>query len=303
MVTTERYYQKISERLNEAKSISDQVYYMAKEITMDLDNLFRTAPKENVPIPGTVIRTGKFLYSYMGISFNVVWRFYNFKDETFVIQGVRRKAKAYLKEKELHVDYYSIGWRIDRGLLMDMVQHEICHFFEYQKQPNPNYKNTDKYKQATQIMQNGNREEPAYSVARIIYIGYKFEQRAFVNGAYGHLMASDDYDNEFENAIKETPLYNWLTNIDKSILTLQKYQGTKDLEDVLKPYHYSYATVLKIAVHTRENLIWMMGRTISKAMQDYPEKHLVMETFTGDDLEEKKSEWLMKTMKKYFCRT
>ena len=49
MAPTERYHQRISERLNEAKSISDQVYYMAKKITMDLDNLFRTAPKENVP--------------------------------------------------------------------------------------------------------------------------------------------------------------------------------------------------------------------------------------------------------------
>ena len=77
---------RIIRRVQEAKSISDQVFFMTKEIVARLDSLFRNAPKTNLPFSGTTLREGTFVYENNGISFTVIWRFYNFKR----IKGARR---------------------------------------------------------------------------------------------------------------------------------------------------------------------------------------------------------------------
>ena len=292
---------KIIQRLQEAKSISDQVFFMSKEIVARLDSLFRNAPKTNLPFSGTTLREGNFVYENNGISFTVIWRFYNFKNENYYIEGVRKAAKSDLRNKDLYVDFYSIGWKIDQSKLLDLIQHEICHFFEYNKQPNIDYTVPERYRYAVRVLKNSSKNEPDYSIARIIYISHRFEQRAFVNGAYGYLMSSNDYNNSFKNAIKETVLYKWLINIYKSVSILKK-SPISDVETALKPYHYSPSTIIKIAERTKENLIWLIGRVLSKAMEDYPEKNIVMESFDGGEIDKNKNKWLQQIMRRYFCR-
>ena len=140
-------------------------------------------------------------------------------------------------------------------------------------------------------------------IASIMYINHKFEQRAFGNGAYQYMMKSNDYNNNFDNVIKDTQLFKWLTQI-KNDYTFIKNTPQKHplLKAALKPYNITYDKLLKITEETIGDLIKMLGRIKSKALDDYREQneiHSMQRPITKEDLE-KKWEDIIKINKKYF---
>ena len=137
----------------------------------------------------------------------------------------------------------------------------------------------------------------------IIYINHKFEQRAFGNGAYQYMMKSNDYNNNFDNAIKDTQLFKWLTQIKNDYVFIKNTpQGHPLLKAALKPYNITYDKLLEITEETIDNLIRMLGRIKSKALDDYREQnevHSMQEHITKEGLERKWEE-IIKINEKYF---
>ena len=140
-------------------------------------------------------------------------------------------------------------------------------------------------------------------IANIIYINHKFEQRAFGNGAYQYMMKSNDYNNNFDNAIKDTQLFKWLTHIKNDYVFIKNTpQGHPLLKAALKPYNITYDKLLEITEETIDNLIRMLGRIKSKALDDYREQnevHSMQEHITKEGMERKWEE-IIKINEKYF---
>ena len=220
-------------------------------------------------------------------------------------EGLHLNKRDYINadigRKRLNICLISIDKRFNKKAFYENLQHEISHFFERGKRGKP-YHHLEKYNTSITKMNNALTDYEGI-IASIIYINHKFEQRAFGNGAYQYMMKSNDYNNNFDNAIKDTQLFKWLTQIKNDYVFIKNTpQGHSLLKAALKPYNITYDKLLKITEETIDNLIRMLGRIKSKALDDYREQnevHSMQEHITKEGLERKWEE-IIKINEKYF---
>ena len=297
----------INEKMNEERSISNEVTLMSTEIFYRI--MGKIQPYSISTDMGNQFeyKHGNFIYSKLNISFNVSWDFYNIGNETPRTSEMNQFASADLSKKAINITIVAINGRINSDSVIESIQHEISHFFEVSKRQGVPYKNMFQYKLAVTILQQEEKfTEIMVAIAEVIYISNKFEQRAFGNGAYRYLMNhTDDYFHNFNNAIKKTKLYKYLTLIDNDIELLKDNSDAEyEITETLKRFEIPYEDFMDLAKSAREGLVRMCGRIKSKAIDDYESTHdihrrFVRETKEGKVLREK---YLMKLNDKYFCK-
>jgi len=293
--------EEINQFIFEDRTIADEV----KTITDIIGETFFEEMKRIDSKPykdkGVNYKQGTFKFNLFNITIDVVWEYYDIYSDDGLHLNKRDYINADIGHKRLNICLITINRRFSKKAFYENLQHEISHFFERGKRGKP-YNNLDKYNTSITKMNNALTDYEGI-IASIMYINHKFEQRAFGNGAYQYMMKSNDYNNNFDNVIKDTQLFKWLTQI-KNDYTFIKNTPQKHplLKAALKPYNITYDKLLKITEETIGDLIKMLGRIKSKALDDYREQneiHSMQRPITKEDLE-KKWEDIIKINKKYF---
>lgn len=297
----------INEKINEEHSISNEVTLMSTEIFYRIMGKIQPYSISTDMGKQLEYKHGNFKYSKLNISFDVSWDFYNVGNETPRTPEMNQFASADLSKKAINITIVAINGRINNDSVIESIQHEISHFFEVSKRQGVPYKNMFQYKLAVTILQQEEKfTDIMVAIAEIIYISYKFEQRAFGNGAYRYLMNhTDDYPHNFNNAIQETKLYKYLCSLEKDIETLTITKDTEyEITETLKRFEITYKALMSSAHSAREGLARMCGRIKSKAIDDYESTHDIHRRFVREIKEGKvlREKYLMKLNDKYFCK-
>lgn len=295
----------INEKIYEERSISNEVTLMSTEIFYRI--MGKIQPYSISTDMGNQFeyKHGNFKYSKLNISFNVSWDFYNVGDKTPRTPKMKQFASSDIGKRTISVTIVAVNGKINNESIWEPIQHEVSHFFETSKRKGVPYKNMFQYKLAVTILQQEEKfTDIMVAIAEIIYIGYKFEQRAFGNGAYRYLMNhTDDYFHNFNNAIKKTKLYKYLTLIDNDIELLKDNSDAEyEITETLKRFEIPYEDFMDLAKSAREGLVRMCGRIKSKAIDDYEQVHDIHKQLIRETEERRKArtDYLVELNKKYF---
>ena len=297
----------INEKMYEERSISNEVTLMSTEIFYRI--MGKIQPYSISTDMGNQFeyKHGNFIYSKLNISFNVSWDFYNVGDKTPRTPKMKQFASSDIGKRTISVTIVAVNGKINNDSIWESIQHEVSHFFETSKRKGVPYKNMFQYKLAVTILQQEEKfTDIMVAIAEIIYISNKFEQRAFGNGAYRYLMNhTDDYFHNFNNAIKKTKLYKYLTLIDNDIELLKDNSDAEyEITETLKRFEIPYEDFMDLAKSAREGLVRMCGRIKSKAIDDYERTHNIHSSYIRESKEGKelREKYLMKLNDKYFCK-
>lgn len=297
----------INELMYEERSISDEVILMSTEVFFRIMSEIQPNSLSTDMGSKYEYNHGKFKYSKLNISFNVSWKFYNIGDKTPRTAKMKEFSSSDLANKAINITIVAINGKINTDSIIESIQHEMSHFFETSKRQGNPYKNMFQYKLAVAMLQMRKKFTKAMiAIAEIIYISYDFEQRAFGNGAYRYLMNhTDDFFNNFDNAIRETKLYKYLTYLDENIEFLTKNKKIEnEIRETLKRFEISYEDFMDLAKSAREGIVKMCGRIKSKAIDDYEKTGNVHRCFDRETDEEKehREKYLVELNNRYFCK-
>lgn len=307
--------------LFEDRGVSDEVSQIAMIVTSNiLKEISDVVIREKILPTQYFEWRGNYPFSGYGIKINVQWTFYNVGHNSQIISKMRTSAVANISRHEMSVTLLSVNMKYNASSFKETIQHEAMHFFENFKRGYVPYKEQHKYnkaynylKQNASIDTNNEKLDKAAKtvlgikkyIAEIIYISTAYEQRAFANGAYSYLMQhQEDASFKFSTAIRGTKLFGWLKEIENAIDFFTEYKGSPDLlGDELEEYKIDRFELMSIAKGARKNLIRLMGRIISKAIDDTEKQYPSHTAIIPENVEEKTARitkmWTMLN-KKYF---
>ena len=146
------------------------------------------------------------------------------------------------------------------------------HFFENYTRGYIPYKKQDIYGKAYGLLKQTGTKIPDIQkyAAEIIYISTAYEQRAFANGAYRHMMTrSKGGVCDFRRAMTETKLYAWLKETERAIKFFSTYKGDEpEITHVLSEYDMDFPEFMSTAKGAITNITRQLARIVSKAMND-----------------------------------
>lgn len=297
----------INEMMYEERSISDEVTLISTEIFYRIMSKIEPYSLSSNMENEFEHKEGQFRYSKLNLNFNVSWEFYNIGNKTPRTPEMKQFSSIDLNRQAINITIVAANGKIDNDSVIETIQHEISHFFETSKRKGAPYKDMFQYKLAVAILQRDEKfTEVMVAIAEIIYISYNFEQRAFGNGAYRYLMNhAEDYFHNFNNAIKKTKLFKYLSSLDKDIKLLTNNKDAEyEIMETLKRFNMSYKNLMNTAQSTRDRLVRMCGRIKSKAIDDYEATHNIHRRFVRETEEEKeqREKYLVELNNRYFCK-
>ena len=278
------------ELITEALHIADAVRIISDDVSNELYHHIKNDPKSIIKDNKNLYKFGHFEYNDYGIGFTVQWQCYNFKSkEELNSSNINMSCSFVSAKKTINIKIVTINLMANLKWIEESIQHEISHMFEFYKMGafGKNKQISQNYETAANILINKPQSQITYDVAVIIYNSPKTEQNAMANGAYKYLMLSDDYFFQFKNAIRQTEIYHYFNEVSNALEHLSQYNCTENaIIDALKPYDkLSFQQLLKMAKKTKERMAWLIGRIMSKAMNDYKEKYGIRQQITHETIE------------------
>lgn len=275
--------QMVKDFINESQTISSVVVRITSKISSQLKEEYRKADVQ-VTNDGSKIRRGIFSYEEYGFSLFVKWYWKNLPLKSHSYDEISETARMDAEAKELFINVISVNGKYYPNSLNETLQHEIYHLFERQKR-GKEYKNMTNYKIATSTFNklattDAITEEETHErlisgcIASIVYMAYRFEQRAFYNGAYQYIMTSerDAYFN-FDELLRETRLFRRLMDVKFCMDELSTIDPKDSfLLNELKKYKLTLGEVLKYGKNLIYRLEKMIIRLKDKVMTDTTDK-------------------------------
>lgn len=276
--------------ITEALHIADTVRIISDDVANELYYHIKNDPKSIIKDNKNLYKFGHFEHNDYGIGFTVQWQCYNFKNkEELNSSNINMSCSFVSAKKTINIKIVTINLVANRKWIEESIQHEVSHMFEFYKMGafGKNKQISQNYETAAKILINRNKNQLINAIAVIIYNSVNTEQNAMANGAYKYLMLSDDYFFQFKNAIKQTEIYHYFNDVSNALEQLSQYNGAeKTIIDALKSYDkLSFQQLLKMAKTTKERMAWLIGRIMSKAMNDYKEKYGVREQITHETID------------------
>ena len=274
--------EQLQDFVNETYTISNEVSVMATTIDTRLFDEYRKAVA--YPCEGGKMKSGLFEYNSHGVRLMVDWEWtiLPFAKDSDV--EPTESAHIDVTQKILYIKVASVGGAYNHNGILESIHHEVLHLFERQKRGKP-YTNIDNYSVAADtfeklaVTQAATEEEQRKKtisgcIASIIYMAYKFEQRAFYNGAYRYIMQSrrDAYYN-FDELLHETRLFRRLMDVKFCVDELSAVDpGDSFLKEELQKYNLTLGRVLRCGRHLIYRLNTMVVKLRDKVMTDIFEK-------------------------------
>lgn len=257
----------------EDRHISNEVTHITNLLLTYLEDEIKKTPSLPYNMNGVTYKKVNFSQTIFGIKINFICDYYNIFMKSGTDLNKRTVFDSSPDTKTIVATIVAVNGKMNEQEVSEGIQHELEHLFERGKRGKP-YGDEDMYKFASKKMNNAltNYER---AVAYVIYISRTYEQRAFVNGAYQYMMRSNDYHNNFDNALKETKLFKWYVGMKEC---LELFEETPDghplLRSALKPYgKLDRNELINLTKETIENMSYLIGRLKSKVIDDYNMSH------------------------------
>lgn len=274
--------EQLQDFINETYTISNEVSMIATTIDMRLFEEYRKTVAE--PCENGKMKSGLFEYNSHGVRLMVDWEWTILPPAKDSDVEPTESAHIDITQRILHIKVTSVGGAYNHNGILESIQHEVLHLFERQKRNKP-YTNINNYKVAsdtfeklaiTRATTEKEQKEKTISgcIASIIYMTYKFEQRAFYNGAYRYIMQSrrDAYYN-FDELLHETRLFRRLMDVKFCVDELSAVDPNDSfLRGELEKYNLTLGKVLRCGRHLIYRLNAMIVRLRDKVMTDIFEK-------------------------------
>lgn len=302
----EKQKKELKTSIFDALIISDEVYSIAIEI---LNSLFRGIKlMKGNSIKGTIVKNGYFPYNKCGITIDVIWSYC----DAPTLQMARNlghydEIKSYPSVKALSITFNAVEGKYDEYKLTEEIRNAVLQFFE-----NPYPVKEQKvlfqyYETAIGIL--SNKEcGVVRDISEIFRIGWKYKDRELPKAAYKDLMKSNDYNNQFQNAIEKTQIFRYLNTINNNLILLQVIDENS-VEDkiVQERFGLSVTEVIKIGAYIRKQLFDQVITILKQVLVDYPQQHNIELEIASENAETKetiedKEKRLTEINKKYFCK-
>lgn len=284
-ISEKRKKQLLRETVEQLQSFINENYTISTEVTTiatTIDKKLHDEYQKTVAYPYEEgeVKSGIFEYSQHGVTLLVKWEWVILPKDRDYTSEPSESAYIDVGKKILYIKIISIGNVYSHNGVLESIQHEILHLFERQKRDKP-YANISNYLTASKTLnelsrmravsgEDERRQKISGCIASIIYMAYKFEQRAFYNGAYRYIMQSrrDAYFN-FDELLHETRIFRRLMDVKFCIDELSGMQPNDPfLVEELKKYNLTFQKVLKYGHHLIYRLNSLIVKLRDKVMTD-----------------------------------
>ena len=268
--------------LNEERGISDVVSNLTFEIKNEIIKNINNSKSLPFNYDQVTYKKGELNeFTFNNVKIIVKWQYYSFASIDILNRFPSSKLPiSYCKKitnnyYELNLCIAAINGQFQIVRILETIQHELEHIWETSNK-GTSYKNMDLYIYGKTLMNNPN--EYKRSVGIILYLSQNWEQRAFSNGVYQYLINHKYPENSFIN-IKETQLYGGLIQLKQSIKILKEitdpYQHPfihTELNQLKNNFNITFDKLIQIGEKAINNIIRILGRTLSKVEDDLEKK-------------------------------
>lgn len=265
--------------INEDRTIASIVKTSVVDIKKTMENQINQTQDIPYNKNGVSLKKGTFEKSLFDSNIVFKWQYYNFVNKVLKDSiRVNNNTGGYIKLTA--PDCYEIGVvlkgvqnDIDWIQTLETIQHELEHLWEL-KNRNKSYNDENLYDLSQDLLKSNNYYE--FYTGTILYLSRKWEQRAYANGVYSHLMNHKFKELTREN-LKETQLYKALLHLKQGVNLIKGFgennwvnsPETSSLSNELRDvYRITYSRLIKIGENAIRNITRILGRTLSKVEDD-----------------------------------
>lgn len=267
--------------INEERGISDIVSNLAFKLKDKIINAIKDSQSLPINYDEVTFKKGTIEeFNFNNKNITIKWVYYSFATnevlDKFPYKIPLSNCNKLTKDSYiLNITIVAINGNFTLTNVMQTIQHELEHIWETSNMQH-SYKNMDLYKYSNQLLKGRNEYEKA--IGLILYLSQKWEQRAYANGVYQYLM-NHKYPELSRLNIKETQLYGGLINLKESVKLLraikEPYQHPfirSVLIDLKNNFNIQFSQLIEIGEKTINNIIRILGRTLSKVEDDLSKK-------------------------------
>ena len=264
-------------------AIADKIKHLIKNTASSPTSFDMTTYKNGIfQIDVTTSVDGNVSQSKKTI--NVKWYYFSFSDEQTKEDAITKipMRTSYNKSiNTLSIVVLAIRGVIDSNTLEDSIAHELTHNFQTHLKGDKLLSNDNikaKYQAANRNFVSSS--ESVRVIASVLYLTYKFEQDAFLNGAYAYIMSEYEKGNDVTGAYEKTDAYNslhslrsYLDNMQNAIANNRVGEMTK--EHCKSEYNLSFEKIITIGEKAYSRYSRKLARMYAQALADIRNKNIM----------------------------
>ena len=271
---------RITKIINEERSIPFEITNIINDIKYRLNDEVKKSPSLPYNKNYITFKKGQFDVRIFNETVKIIWEYYSFINEVLknklFINNKSGQLRKTIDGYEINITVRAVNGKIDFASTLEALQHEFEHFWERLQMGHP-YKGMNLYKVAAQLLCD-TYNDYNQSIGKILYMPRKWEQRAYANGVYQYLI-SHPVPNLTRENIKDTQLYRALTFLKKDVEKLKAVKEPSQhpflratLSKLRSDFGIQYEQIITIGEKAIDNIVRILGRTLSKAENDLSKK-------------------------------
>ena len=268
MTIEENIKKKLNNAINEELSVSNDVYNTSLNILLKINKYIKKTEYKQIK-KGIKIQEFSFHETILNKKILVEVIHYNFGNneyfeqyETEITYSDGSSISDGNRLNNIKISCYSISNKFYSDNAMDVIQHEVEHVFQGIKGSKIITNFNKLYDTATNGLQSNNLKLKILS--NIVYLSYKFEIDAYINGLYGYLMQKEGIPT-YED-IKKRPLYVNLKVFRRQLSIISK---DKEYENISSTFFgIPLKKIIKNSLNAENYLINKLGKILIKVQQD-----------------------------------
>ena len=170
---------------------------------------------------------------------------------------------------------------IDSNTLEDSIAHELTHNFQTHLKGDELLSNDNikaKYQAANRNFVSSS--ESVRVIASVLYLTYKFEQDAFLNGAYAYIISEYEKGNDITGAYEKTAAYNSLHSLRYYLNIMQNAMANNRIGETTKQhckseYNLSFEKIITIGEKAYSRYSRKLARMYAQALADIRNKNIM----------------------------
>ena len=216
------------------------------------------------------------------IIIKVNWYYFSFSDgqtKKDYITKIPMRTSYNKRMNTLSVVVLAINGIIDNNTLEDSVAHELTHNFQSILKGGELLNDKTKANYQTANRNFASNSENVRIIASVIYLTYKFEQDAFLNGAYAYILSEYEKNYDITDAYEKTEAYNSLQSLRYYLDIMHDALSNNHVGSVTKhhcksEYNMSFEKILAIGEKAYSRYSRKLARMYAQALADIRNKNI-----------------------------
>lgn len=212
----------------------------------------------------------------------VNWYYFSFSDEQTkkdYLTKIPMRTSYNKSMNTLSVVVLAINGIIDNNTLEDSVAHELTHNFQSILKGGELLNDKTKANYQTANRNFASNSENVRIIASVIYLTYKFEQDAFLNGAYAYILSEYEKNYDITDAYEKTEAYNSLQSLMYYLDIMHDALSNNHVGNVTKDhckseYNMSFEKILAIGEKAYSRYSRKLARMYAQALADIRNKNI-----------------------------